>query len=236
MRSAVLGAIVILGVFGASRVVAAPYYYTLTDLGATHTLQKDSGGTIHGVTNAAGTTTYAFEKTPVVVTDGPHETSWNPLEEERWTTKFQTQAGTYIAYTQHDYHGDYRTITRVTDNYVWGTVFDANIRGQFLGAGTDGYLKVVGVPGYTLSMYPLIQNPVPDPGFYLKAGGAIDDLGRVLAQGSNGETYLLTPQELGPPQTVPEPTVLALAGLVSLGAASRAAVRRGRIWRTRRNR
>jgi hypothetical protein len=52
------------------------------------------------------------------------------------------------------------------------------------------------------------------PGVTLTSALKIDDLGRILAQGSDGHDYLLTPTALGSPSTVPEPSTALMLGLV----------------------
>jgi PEP-CTERM motif len=61
----------------------------------------------------------------------------------------------------------------------------------------------------------------------------IDDLGRILAQGSDGHDYLLTPTALGSPETVPEPSSVMVFGVVGslLGLRS---IRRRKTVATRR--
>ena len=51
------------------------------------------------------------------------------------------------------------------------------------------------------------------PGVSLTSAVNIDDLGRIVAFGSNGDAYLLTPDALGVPATVPEPSTALMMGL-----------------------
>lgn len=53
------------------------------------------------------------------------------------------------------------------------------------------------------------------PGTSLTTAFKIDDLGRILARGDDDHVYLLSPLELGAPTPVPEPSALALLGVVA---------------------
>jgi hypothetical protein len=64
------------------------------------------------------------------------------------------------------------------------------------------------------------------PGVTLTSPVTIDDLGRIIAVGSNGDDYLLTPLALGPPATAPEPTAFALLTVGSAALAIRRRFRR----------
>lgn len=64
------------------------------------------------------------------------------------------------------------------------------------------------------------------PGVSLTAALDIDDLGRIIANGSDGNAYLLTPVALGGVETVPEPTTLATWGLLGFFCGVRALRRR----------
>jgi hypothetical protein len=193
----------------ASRAGASPVYYGLTDLGTSDTLLKDANGTIYGVTNAVGTKTYTFQKTPVEVSIGPQVETWTDRERFTWVTTFVTQGGTYTTTTVHDIGGDYRT---VTNGILYGLVNDVNIHGQMVGSAALG-LGVIGVPGASNPEgVPSYAIPLPynNSNFLLESGATIDDLGRILAKGNNGDIYLLTPNQLGSPQTVPEPSAFAM--------------------------
>ncbi len=66
------------------------------------------------------------------------------------------------------------------------------------------------------------------PGVSLISAITIDDLGRIVAGGSDGNAYLLTPVALGGVETVPEPTTLATLGSLVAMLCYRAA-RCGRL-------
>ena len=61
------------------------------------------------------------------------------------------------------------------------------------------------------------------PGITLTSAFFIDDLGRIIASGSNTRIYILTPISLGGVETVPEPTALAVFGMAGLILATRRA-------------
>ncbi len=97
MRPSIVVAALFLGLVGASRAGASPRYYTLTDLGTSDTLLTNANGYTYGVTNAAGTVTYALDKSPVVLSYGPPVENWDPTLRYSQVTTFQTQGGSYSA-------------------------------------------------------------------------------------------------------------------------------------------
>ncbi len=97
-----------------------------------------------GVTNANGTATYAFDKSPVVVTFSNSVSGIWPHDGSSWVTTFHTQGGAFSVSTVTQ-NSDYNW---VQSGPLYGSVADANIHGEMVG-GTVGNaaLGVMGIPG-----------------------------------------------------------------------------------------
>jgi hypothetical protein len=213
VRPSLVMAALFLGVIVSPRANASPLYYTLTDLGTSDTLQTDANGDTYGVTNAAGTVTYALDKTPVTESVGP---MIYPIYGGYYrVTTFQTQGGSYTDMESWSASGNYRN-----DPFI-GPVTSVNIQGSMIGPSFGGLGLLAHLPGYGLYEGLLGQSvytppaTVPASQFHFTSGQVIDDLNRIVADGNDGHDYLLTPTSLGTPQTVPEPSTLIVFGLVA---------------------
>ena len=200
------------------------------------------------VTSLATGTAYAFDKAPVTyinehIDGGSHYNSY---------TQYTMQVGDYKVGYKYDYGGGlpsgtswfFPTIYAAVPGW-WshspGLVHDVNIQGQAVGQGEtvgqgqelsnapvedSAAFSAVGLGERNdASSYNLTNYIPPIPGVSLTNATNIDDLGRILATGSDGDTYLLTPTSLDPAQPVPEPTMLALFGAVLAGLGGRRVAR-----------
>lgn len=179
MRPFLVVATLFLGLVVASRAGASPLYYTLTDLGTSDTLQTDAKGYPYGVTNAAGTVTYALDKSPVVESLGPVVETWGMGLMYSQDTTFQTQGGSYSVTTE------WWELSPVVQSYelgrpgvLFGRVWDVNIHGEMIGPANGGALGVLGIPGVpggfagelTTDSY-LAPTTLPSGQFYLTGWG-----------------------------------------------------------------
>ncbi len=231
-----INATMLLGLLAISRAEAAPIY-TTTDLGPGYQLQADAGGQAYDLANADGSAVYAFDKSPVnsinvqtvhadgtfqllTMQDGTHQVGYN--------TGLSSQAGTII----------FPTFSGINMGwFIQGgllstspPVADINSLGQFVG--TSQYAPGQTSPGQT-STYAAFSDPTGQahgsgsivnnlnnyiatiPGVSLTSAVKIDDLGRIIAVGSDGNDYLLTPVALGAASPVPEPTTVVTLGLLA---------------------
>ena len=206
--------------------------YTVTDLGSnlntTFTTQQDSSGAIHSVTSSDGSQTYAFEKSPVSATttySHPDEGYPSP------TTVFSSGNMTiYSIGLPNDAYGNFVPYS-VTGPLGWGTgiypINDINPSGFAVGRlwGTTGaFVSYPGQLGDQQNLNDLISDA---PGVQLSSAVMVDNLGDIIAVGTlNGEyrSFLLTPN--GSPTPTPEPSTLAVWGIMGLAGAGMA--RKGR--------
>ncbi len=212
---------------------AASIQYSTTSLGADFTLQTDAGGHVAAVTNASGTASYAFDKAPVSATSTPTVSppDWlhggATLSYAAVTLKNANyQVGvtpTSIPYTglllQPSFLG-------ATYNGWFGTnpISDMNEAGQVVGQsgfGSTGF-AAFSAPGaqshgFNSGIVDDLNNYVAAvPGVRLTSAFKIDDLGQILARGTDDQTYLLTPTEMGGSRSVPEPTTLTAWAMVGV--------------------
>jgi len=221
---------------------AAPLY-TTTDLGAGYQLQADGGGQVHGVAGANGAV-YAFDKSPV---SSINERTDTPSQHADSYHVYTMQSGLYKVGYEYDYGpslpGNFHP-TFENSTSGWFTfpgifpntspnpspVSDINRQGQVVGTG----LLFNGFNGYNfyaafaeVNLQPhgaansfddnLNDYIAPIPGVTLTSAVKVDDLGRIIVTGSNGDNFLLTPVALGAALPVPEPsTVVTLGFLASL--------------------
>ena len=231
MKTARIALMTLAGLMGASRTEAAPLYFT-TDLGSSYQLKTDSAGHVYGVANADGSAVYAFDKSPVTSINQTTETP-SQLPDSSYVYTMRNQDGSHqVGYVTSN-SGTMGTILRPTLEPAgsgWYTpadrspVNDLNSPGQAVGtslnpSGTGYYAAfsdVTGLPhGANASVTDNLNNFVTtNPGVTLTSAVKVDDLGRILAIGSNGHDYLINPTALGSPSPVPEPTTTMMIVLV----------------------
>ena len=231
MKCARIVAATFMGILAATRAEAAALYST-TDLGASYTLETTTGGyavnpysPLYGVANSDGSVVYAFDKSPVTpinlrtdyqihdaymlltLQNGPHQVGY--------LSDNYSQSGVLSSPAPNGFF-DWSMPTGGTS-----PVSDINSHGQFVGTSIYGSATIAAFSDPNGFSHELtgkgsaITDNLNDyiatiPGVSLTSAFAIDDLGRILAFGSNGDTYLLTPTALGGPETVPEPTAAVI--------------------------
>ena len=236
-------AIILLAMIGLNSAASASAIATLyntTDLGAGYQLQTDSSGYTSAVTGADGSV-YAFGKSPVTsinlrtdfyihdayqlltMQNGSHQTGYI----------YDFPSGTGISWILHP---SFENIFNGWQTSVGQSpVLDINSNGQVVGTSLNLVVGSTGPPvyaafsdvngqshGFAAQTVDNLNNYIiPIPGVNLTSAVKIDDLGRIIAVGSNGDNYLLTPVALGPPSPTPEPTTLAVLAVASAGFAIR---------------
>lgn len=231
--------------------VADPLYNTI-DLGAGYTLSAKPDKSIYSVTGADGVT-YAFDKSPITYIGNPeHHTMPVGHEDMFWAytiTDGIHQVG-YVYDTTEAGRAYYSSPTIENAGQAWALpgdqspALDFNIHGQVVGRSgnmdNDGNVDNVSHAAFSDLDFKshndfskgifradnLNDYITPIPEVSLTSALKIDDAGRILAQGSNGDSYLLTPVELGLPSPIPEPGSIAIFGLAILALGVRSA--RGR--------
>lgn len=239
----IASAIALLAAIGWSSPISASTIatlYTATDLGAGYQLQTASSGDTSAVTGANGSV-YAFDKSPVTpiydyVKDDNHQDAF---------TIFLLQNGSHkVGYNSDMVSGTSVRISAPTGVPFLGgwhliypgpsPVSDLNSQGQFVGTsligltGSQTFAAFSDPSGQShnsngaASVVDNLNNYIATiPGVTLTSAVKIDDLGRIIAVGSNGDDYLLSPVALGPPSPTPEPTAFALLAVASAGLAIR---------------
>jgi PEP-CTERM motif len=227
MRIALIRAATILGLLTASRAEAGILYST-TDIGTSYQFLTGSGGQEYGVTGSTEIT-YVFDKSPVTKIDIESQEGANFYRLYLQSGSYKVGFGLSEDPPGPNYPAAYPSFMNV--NSGWNTsgeglpVNDINIQGQVVGvgllapvgSGTFAAFSAVGEKshggGFGLVVDNLNNYITTIPGATLTSAVAIDDLGRIMAYGSNGHAYLLTPVELGAPATVPEPSTALMMGL-----------------------
>jgi hypothetical protein len=205
----------------------ASVLYSTTDLGASYQLKSNAGGEIYGVTNATGQVVYAFDKSPVT----PIHLQTNDSVHDAYTVLTMQNGSHQVGYTfdnllgQFAYVPTFEPILNGWQTYTVSPVADLNGNGQVVGKSINfttglyyaAFSDVNGQShGYNAAITDNVNNYINSiPGVTLTSAVKIDDLGRILASGSNGDQYLLTPVGLGQPVTIPEPSSIISFCLVA---------------------
>jgi hypothetical protein len=217
--------------------------FTVTDLGASYTLQQDSAGTIHSVTSGDGSQTYAFEKSAVNQISG---FSVNPINDYITTYLFQVGTEQLGYYNAPGYSPNVPTnFYYLGDWWTQGTtspVTDVNSQGQIVGqssggSNVNGFAAFSGANGLSHidSMFGTygdnnLNNYIANNlGVYLSSALKIDNLGAIIAEGTlngNNQYFLLTPD--GSPTPAPEPSTFAILAVGVTALCIRSA-RRGEV-------
>jgi hypothetical protein len=215
--------------------------YSATDLGAGVKYQADPDGSIHAVATADGRSIYAFDKSPVTpinlrtdYTYPGHQESYSVATLQKgahragYTFAYIPTVGDiyYPSFKLPYYHQDEWFMRSDYSGNAVSPVTDINIRGQMIGIsqfvrGDDvhgTYAAFSNLNGESHGSGSSVVDNLntyidPIPGVSLTSALKIDDLGRILAEGSDGHDYLLTPAAIGTAETVPEPTTMMLLGL-----------------------
>ncbi len=230
MKIALFGAATILGLLAASRAEAA-ILYTTTDLGTSYQLLTTTSGQDYGVTNSNGSVSYAFDKSPVTKIDVEGTSGFGAGYYVLAMQSGFYQVGYNVSESTPGPNVPGFTPSFEGLNHGWNTtglplpVSDINLHGQVvgtgdsspLGSGTYAAFSAVGEQSHGGGFGFIVDNLnnyiASIPGVTLTSAVVIDDLGRIIAFGSNGHDYLLTPNALGAPATVPEPSTWLIFGL-----------------------
>jgi hypothetical protein len=227
---------------------AAPIY-TTTDLGTSYQLRADAGGQVYGVANSDGSVVYAFDKSPVTEI---YERTNTPQGRPYTYYVFTMQNGPHKVGYVYDYgngpDGFHPTFEGYTNGWFTPTsqspVSDINSHGQVVGMSlfyqAPGSYAAFSDPNGQSHNFNAGAAVVDNlntyiqaiPGVTLTSAVKIDDLGRIVAFGSNGDVYLLTPAALGPAATVPEPSTALMLGVAGTLLGLHSVRRKSRRWET----
>ncbi len=233
MKIALFGAATILGLLAASRAEAGAILYTTTDIGTSYQPLADANGQDYGVQGSNGVT-YAFDKSPVTqlnvlsdnIIDGQEVRTLLTMQDGAFRVGVSTAQGVFggLVFPSFEKYAEGWSVSSGSF-----PVADVNIQGQVVGTtyivgplGIQHFasFSAVGDVSHTPNGSDIVSDNLNNyiaaiPGVTLTSAIHIDDLGRIVAFGSDREAYLLTPAGLGGPATVPEPStglILGLAG------------------------
>lgn len=216
--------------------------FSVTDLGTDFTYVTDQDRTAHFVTDATGTRSYAFERTPPEISYVDHPYPDTDLGRRGIEQILTIKNGPFTA-TGERWHNGIWTSSIGWSNFRFGdpnyNIRDMNTSGQIVGAvGSSARFSLPRMKthppngpssGTSQAFQDMLTSYIPPtPGLgWLTTAFSIDERGRILAQGDNQHYYLLSPLALGPPLPVPEPTPLVTlaVGGICLGLRS---IRRSR--------
>ncbi len=212
---------------------AAPLY-TTTDLGAGYQLRVDGGGQVHGVAGANGAV-YAFDKASVTsinlssyLPDGSihYVTLQEGSRQASYNNTYAPQVGPILYPAFMSLNSGW--FIQPNFNFSTPPVSDINGQGQVIGISQysigqtrtyAGFSDVNGQNNAFSGNASIVDNLneyiATIPGVSLTSAVKIDDLGRIIAVGSDGHDYLLTPVALGAASPVPEPTTVVTLGLLA---------------------
>ena len=235
---------------------AGAILYNLTNLGSSgYQFQTNADGSDYGVTSNSTGVTYAFDKSPTAtISQGVAGTGQSAEYSILTLQNGAFKAGYSVDANPDDppntptgvHYFKYPTFESPKNDWIGGADYipmlaDMNKLGQVVGASLikgkgyydqNAYYAAFSAPGVQAhggdaSIVDNLNNYIAaQPGMSLGWANAIDDLGRIIAAGTNGY-YLLTPVALGDAATVPEPTAVATLGLGGAGWMAYA-------WRLRR--
>ena len=203
---------------------------------------------LYGVANSDGSVVYAFDKSPVT----PINVRSSINSDDSYALLTLQNSTHQVGYLRSNENGSVLSPAGASGFFDWNIltgrlpVSDINSQGQFVGTSAFGnqwyttFAAFSDPNGFSHELTGKVSAVTDDlndyiatiPGVALTSAFAIDDLGRILATGSNGDTYLLTPTALGAPETVPEPTAAMILGVVGSILSLRSI--RGRLGRSRR--
>ncbi len=245
MRTRIFFTAVALSLLSAVSTQAAPIY-TTTDLGAGYQLQAGAGGQVYAVAGANGAG-YAFDKSPVTsidvqsyLDDGSPQflTLQNGTHQVGYNYGYSPVLGSFLYPTGEGFSGGWFI---QPGDHPPSPVSDINSQGQVVG--TSRYLEGGYYAAFSdvngrshnfsadASVVDNLNNYIATiPGITLTSALKIDDLGRIIAGGSNGDDYLLTPVALGAASPVPEPSTALMLGLFGSLVVLRSIYRNRRGW------
>lgn len=250
MKFASISAVFLAAMTAAPIAESSAILYTTTELGPDFRFLTDPGGKDYGVSTMGGLI-YAFDKSPV---SNINLDSFSQSQNTEYVLTLQVgnyQAGYAMGHGEspYGYFPSFMGYSSGWNSSRPDVVSDLNIKGQvvgigslFEGSGPSSFQqkgtfaafsavdeKSHGGFGGNGSVVDNLNNYLATiPGVSLTSADEIDDLGRIIARGSDGNAYLLTPVGLGAPATVPEPSPLWMLGLAGPAFGLRAIRRRGR--------
>ena len=257
LGTAWFGATLLTWAWAATPSDAGAILYNLTNLGSSgYQFQTNADGSDYGVTSNSTGVTYAFDKAPTTaISEGLAGTGLSPEYSILTLQNGGYKVGYSVDANPDDppntllgvHYFKYPTFESPKNNWIGGSdslpmIADMNKQGQVVGTSLilgkgiydlNAYYAAFSAPGAQshggdAAIVDNLNNYIAaQPGMTLSTANSIDDLGRIIAGGTDGY-YLLTPVALGDAATVPEPTVLATLGVLGGVLYARARNRRRR--------